>query len=116
VLGLSFAPMIGRALAAGIKAFRLAMLLTIGASACYFGWHMLFERVAPSIAEGDASSLKWNIVLGGLIVLFVAQSIMQTNPNGRFSRWLQPHLQSGLYIDDWFTRVTFRLWPPGQLQ
>jgi hypothetical protein len=46
-------------------------------------------------------------------VLFIAQSILQTNPNGRFANWLQPHLLSGLYIDDWFTRVTFRLWPPG---
>ena len=44
--------------------------------------------------------------------LFIAQSIMQISPNGRFSNWLQPHLDSGLYIDDWFTRVTFRLWPP----
>ena len=29
------------------------------------------------------------------------------------SNWLQPHLLSGLYIEDWVTRVTFRLWPPG---
>ena len=48
-----------------------------------------------------------------LVALFLAQSVMQTRPNGRFSNWLQPHLISGLYIDDWFTRVTFRLWPPG---
>jgi NAD(P)H-quinone oxidoreductase subunit 5 len=45
-------------------------------------------------------------------VLFLAQSIMQTSPNGRFANFIQPHLDSGLYIDDWFTRVTFRLWPP----
>jgi NAD(P)H-quinone oxidoreductase subunit 5 len=51
-------------------------------------------------------------VVGGLVVLFIAQSIMQTRPNGRLANWLQPHLDSGLYIDDWFTRVTFRLWPP----
>jgi hypothetical protein len=50
--------------------------------------------------------------VGGLVFLFIAQSIMQTSPNGRFANWIQPHLDSGLYIDDWFTRVTFRLWPP----
>jgi NAD(P)H-quinone oxidoreductase subunit 5 len=49
----------------------------------------------------------------GLVLLFIAQSILQTSPRGRFSNWLQPHLLSGLYIDDWFTRMTFRLWPPG---
>jgi NAD(P)H-quinone oxidoreductase subunit 5 len=114
VLGLSFAPMIGRALAAGGRAVVLAALFTIGASAAYFGWHAAFELIAPQINAGmEASSTKWIIVVAGLVVLFVAQSLLQTRPNGWFSRWLQPHLVSGLYIDDWFTRVTFRLWPPG---
>jgi NAD(P)H-quinone oxidoreductase subunit 5 len=113
VLGLSFAPMTGRALAAGRRAFKVAAIFTIGATASYFGWHILFEQIAPSIAEGMSGTLKWQIVVGALIVLFIAQSILQTNPNGRFSTWLQPHLLSGLYIDDWFTRLTFRLWPPG---
>ncbi|MGE0404463.1 MAG: hypothetical protein AB7T06_47625, partial [Kofleriaceae bacterium] len=62
---------------------------------------------------GEPTALQWQIVVGGLVLLFIAQSILQTNPNGRFSNWLQPHLSSGLYIDDWFTRWTFRLWPPG---
>ena len=114
VLGLSFAPMVGRAIAAGKRAFLLAALLTMGASASYFGWHVLFEEIAPSIHAGTAASTaKWSIVVAGLVVLFIAQSILQTSPNGRFSNWLQPHLLSGLYIDDLFTRVTFRLWPPG---
>ena len=113
-LGLSFAPMIGRALAAGKQTFKIAAMFTVGASAAYFGWHMLFEQIAPSIDGGFSSSdVKWQIVVGGLVLLFLAQSILQTAPNGRFSNWLQPHLLSGLYIDDWFTRVTFRLWPPG---
>ena len=114
VLGLSFAPMIGRALAAGMRVLLIAAGLTVGASAAYFGWHVVFERLAPGINAGmEASSAQWMIVVTGLGVLFVAQSLLQTRPNGWFSRWLQPHLVSGLYIDDWFTRVTFRLWPPG---
>jgi NAD(P)H-quinone oxidoreductase subunit 5 len=113
VLGLSFAPMIGRALAGGRRAFMIATLFTVGASAAYFGWHVAFEAIAPSIQPETASNTQWSIVVAGLAVLFVAQSLMQTRPNGWFSRWLQPHLLSGLYIDDWFTRVTFRLWPPG---
>ncbi|HEX7662914.1 MAG TPA: NADH-quinone oxidoreductase subunit L [Polyangiaceae bacterium] len=114
VLGLSFAPMMGRAVAAGAHAFGLATLFTVGASASYFGWHVVFERLAPAIhAEPSTSPAQWTIVVGGLVVLFVAQSILQTNPNGRFANFLQPHLLSGVYIDDWFTRLTFRLWPPG---
>jgi NAD(P)H-quinone oxidoreductase subunit 5 len=75
---------------------------------------VLFEAIAPAITDVETtSSTKWSIVVYGLVVLFIAQSILQTRPNGRFANWLQPHLLSGLYIDDLFTRWTFRLWPPG---
>ncbi|HEU0033303.1 MAG TPA: NADH-quinone oxidoreductase subunit L [Kofleriaceae bacterium] len=114
VLGLSFAPMIGRAIAAGPRPFLLASLFAVGASASYFGWHVVFELVAPEIYAGEStSSFKWSVVLYGLVLLFIAQTILQTRPKGRFVSWLEPHLSSGFYIDDWFTRVTFRLWPPG---
>jgi NAD(P)H-quinone oxidoreductase subunit 5 len=114
VLGLSFAPMLGRAIAAGWRAFWLAALLALGASIAFAGWHVLFDLVAPWIdATGATSDLKWSIVVDGLVFLFVAQTLLQASPNGWFANWLHPHLLSGLYIDDWFTRVTFRLWPPG---
>ena len=114
VLGLSFVPMLGRAIEAGLRPLSIALLFTAGASAAYFGWHVVFELLAPQINAGlEASSLKWTIVVVGLVVLFVAQTILQASPNGWFANRLQPHLVSGLYIDDWFTRVTFRLWPPG---
>ena len=115
VLGLSFAPMLGRAIAAGLRPFGIALLFdAFGASVAYFGWHAAFELLAPQIDAGfETSPFKWNIVVAGLVVLFIAQTILQTSPNGWFANRLQPHLVSGLYIDDWFTRVTFRLWPPG---
>ena len=114
VLALSFAPMIGRAIAAGKRAFLIAVLFTFGASASYYGWHVVFELIVFSINAGaPTSTFKWSIVVSGLGALFIAQSILQTSPNGWFAHRLQPHLSSGLYIDHWFTRVTFRLWPPG---
>ncbi|HET9993400.1 MAG TPA: NADH-quinone oxidoreductase subunit L [Kofleriaceae bacterium] len=114
VLALSFAPMIGRALAAGWRVFLLAALLALGAAVAYSVWHVGFDLLAPWVDGTEVTSeLKWSIVVDGLVFLFVAQSILQTSPNGWFANWLQPHLNSGLYIDDWFTRVTFRLWPPG---
>ena len=114
ILALSFAPMIGRAMAAGLRPLVIAALFTLGASAAYFGWHVVFELLAPQINAGmETSTTQWTIVAAGFGVLYLAQSLLQTRPNGWFSNWLQPHLVSGLYIDDWFTRVTFRLWPPG---
>ncbi len=113
---LSFVPMISRGLAAGRRAFALAALFTAGAAAAYFAGHVVFDVLArsitPSIEAEATSSFTWRIVLGALVALFIAQTILQTSPDGRFTRFIQPHLLRGLYMDDWFTRVTFRVWPP----
>jgi NAD(P)H-quinone oxidoreductase subunit 5 len=112
-LGASFVPTIARALASGRRTFALAALFSLGAAASYFVWHSVFETLAPSSTDAGAESpLGWSIVVAGLVVLFVAQTTLHTSPNGRLARTLQPLLHSGLYIDDWFTRMTFRLWPP----
>ena len=113
---LSFVPMIGRGLKAGRRAFKLTALFTLGAAASYFAGHALFEGLAPSIARSvEASptpSNAWSYVVGGLVALFIAQTVLQTSPSGRLARFIQPHLLRGLYMDDWFTRMTFRVWPP----
>jgi NAD(P)H-quinone oxidoreductase subunit 5 len=108
---LSFVPMIGRALAAGRRTFALAARLTVGAAAGYIALHVAFEEAAPALDAGG-HSVQWTVVGAGLVALFLAQTVLQTSPNGRLARLLQPHIRSGLYIDEWFTRMTFRLWPP----
>lgn len=108
---MSFVPMLAKALAAGRRAFALTALFTAGATAAYFAGHVLFEVIAPSL-DGGGSPFLWSVVLVGLVVLFIAQTILQTSPGGTLAGFLQPHLLRGLYIDDWFTRLTFRLWPP----
>lgn len=112
-LVLSFVPMLARAMAGGLRTFGIGLLFTLGATFAYFGGHAIFEGLLPS-AEATAPEfpIRWAIVLGGLVMLFIAQTILQAAPNGFLARFLQPYLHSGLYIDDWFTRVTFRLWPP----
>lgn len=108
---LSFVPMIGRALAAGRRAFAITSLYTLGATASYFALHALFDVMAPAINAEATSWFEWKVVGLGLVGLFLAQTILQINPSGRLSRLVQ-WLHSGLYIDEVFTRMTFRLWPP----
>src|SRR5689334_6759488 len=75
VLGLSFAPMVGRAIAAGFRPFLIATLFAMGASAAYFGWHIGFEGIAPEINAGIVTSLvKLIIVMCGIGVLYVLKS------------------------------------------
>jgi len=115
---LSFVPMIGRALAVGRRALARTALFTAGAAAAYFAGHALADGLAPSLSRspalelGATSAFAWSIVVAGLVVLFLAQTVVQTSPEGRLARLIQPHLLRGLYIDEWFTRMTFRLWPP----
>jgi NAD(P)H-quinone oxidoreductase subunit 5 len=111
-LVLSFVPMLSRALAGGARTFGLAVLFAVGATAAYFIGHAIFEGLLPSAEPSPALTVRWWIVLGGLVVLFLAQTVLQAAPGGLLARFLQPYLHSGLYLDDWFTRVTFRLWPP----
>ncbi|HEY4058748.1 MAG TPA: NADH-quinone oxidoreductase subunit L [Kofleriaceae bacterium] len=113
MLALAFAPMVSRAVAAGVRALILCMVFVVGATTAYFAWHIGFELLSPQLNYGfNPHELQWQVVIGGLIVLFLLQTILQTSPTGWFANRIQPHLVSGLYIDDWVTRVTFRLWPP----
>src|SRR6185295_10813059 len=101
-----------RALAAGPRAFALAAIFTAGATAAYFALHLVFEGIAPAIGAEAESPFKWWVVTAGLVLLFVAQTLLKTSGGGRVARLLRPHLRSGLYLDEWFTRLTFRVWPP----
>lgn len=111
-LVLSFVPMIAKGVSAGPRAFGRALLFTVGATVAYFAGHAIFEGLIPSMEPGPALTFRWWIVLAGLGALFFAQTVMQAAPNGLLARILQPYVHSGLYLDDWFTRLTFRLWPP----
>jgi NAD(P)H-quinone oxidoreductase subunit 5 len=107
---LSFVPMISRALASGWSTFKMAALAMVNATVLYVSLHVVFEHIAPSLDQGG-SPFEWMIVAAGLVLLFVAQTVLQASPTGWLARLL-PHVQNGLYIDEWFTRMTFRLWPP----
>jgi NAD(P)H-quinone oxidoreductase subunit 5 len=44
--------------------------------------------------------------------LFIVKATLKAVPEGRFARTLYPWLFAGLYLDERFTQLTFRLWPP----
>jgi NAD(P)H-quinone oxidoreductase subunit 5 len=114
----------------GILALALAPLLTgplrragvLGALAgagaaflvalAYLGLHLLFSgwlgASRPGVAPGMAL-VGW--VLGCFGLLFVVQGAVRAWPQGWLARRLYPALFAGLYLDELFTRLTFRLWP-----
>lgn len=107
---------------AGIVGLALAPLLAEGSlwtglvagaavSALYFGWHRLFLELVPP-APGPWLGLQLALVTAGFGAGFVAQALLRGQPGGAFSRAVQPALFAGLYLDAWFTRLTFWVWPP----
>ena len=41
----------------------------------------------------------------------MTQAWLKSFPRGRLAAWLYPAAFGGFYLDERFTRLTFRLWP-----
>jgi NAD(P)H-quinone oxidoreductase subunit 5 len=91
----------------------LAMGLAIGFVAVYADWHALMGVLLPNQGH-QASPGPWR--LGGVLAAFTlaygVQARLRAVPDGRLAEWLYPWAFAGFYVDELFTRLTFRLWPP----
>jgi len=105
-------PLAGQ-LVLGRGAWRWGGLLAAFAVAlAYFGLHLLSSRWLGVQAVGAPPSLvvvAW--VLGCFGLLFAVQAAVRAFPQGALARGLYPWLFAGLYLDELFTRLTFRVWP-----
>jgi len=87
-------------------------LRVIGVAALYVGWHWAAARLFAVPAHQESSVIGWTVVALGFGALFAAQSLVQLRPHGHLSQKLHTWLFAGLYLDERFTRLTFRVWPP----
>ena len=111
VLGLSLAPLAVRAMNGSLRSFVGVALRGILVGSLFFTGHAaagyLFGYREPLTLPAG-----WSVFVAGFVVLFVVQMLLECRPRGAFARELQPRLFAGLYLDEYFTRITFRLWPP----
>lgn len=76
----------------------------------WFALHELFGRLVPGSATAPAALL---VVVGtAFTVLFVLQSVLVVAPRSALVRRLHPWIYGGLFLDERFSRRTFRLWAP----
>ena len=78
----------------------------------YVGWHALAGRLFIATAVEPANTMGWVVVGSAFIATFAVKMTLQMAPRGAFAAATYPWLFAGLYLDERFTRVTFRLWPP----
>jgi NAD(P)H-quinone oxidoreductase subunit 5 len=81
-----------------------------GVALLYVASHAAASRlVAAPVAAPNA--LGWALVGSGFVALFAVKTALDARPDGPFARALYPWLFAGLYLDERFTRLTFRVWP-----
>jgi len=110
VVSLSMVPLLTR------ETVGIVSTVAIAARVCvvvllYVVWH----AVAASLMHYEvaaSNALSWMLVGLGFAGLFAVNATLRMRPAGRLARALHPWLFAGLYLDERFTRLTFRVWPP----
>ncbi len=82
-----------------------------GVVVLYIGWHAIATQLLPAHTR-TSNGYGWALVGVGYLGLFAVKTCLQLYPNGRFARACHSWLFSGFYLDERFTRLTFRIWPP----
>ncbi len=87
------------------------MLGAFGVALVYFGLHQVFGLLVDTPNAGNTAGFNLFWVLACFVLLFVMQCLIKARPRGAVARRLYPWFYAGLYLDEWFTRMTFRIWP-----
>lgn len=75
----------------------------------------LASRVADASLLGAFALIGAQVGSLELTLLFALQVVLQTRPESALAHALYPQLFAGFYLDEAFTRLTFRIWPPKRL-
>lgn len=111
VLGLSLVPLLVFGSRPNARGAAGVAMRVIGVVVLFYGWHTVAEHIVP-VRVGGSSVIGWVLTGVGFVGLCITKSVLQLRPHGTFARALHPWLFSGLYVDEVFTRLTFRVWPP----
>ncbi|MBK7424241.1 MAG: NADH-quinone oxidoreductase subunit L [Propionivibrio sp.] len=110
ILALALAPLLaGPLLRAGGTWIIAGVAGAFAVTLAYFGLHLLFKQWLGAPAAANIGLVAW--VIGCFVVLFIVQGAVRARPQGTLARKLYPWLFAGLYLDEVFTRLTFRVWP-----
>jgi NAD(P)H-quinone oxidoreductase subunit 5 len=86
-----------------------AVLQVLALTQLYLIWHLLFAGLAPLPAHPAPPLVAYVVLCFG--VLYGSQVWLRCYPDGRFARALYPWAYCGFYLDETFTRFTFKIWP-----
>ncbi len=89
--------------------WRGLLAVVVGAQ-LYLGWHwMLTERAGVAALPPSSALAAWALLV--FVALYTAQACVLLRRRDAPATRLYDWIYAGLYIDERFTRLTFRLWP-----
>ncbi len=109
VVSVGLAPLLWNARSTSRRNRIIAILSVIIIFQIYMVWHLLFSSFVPA----NQVDSYW---LASLVILFftglyVMQAWLCAYPHGKVSSIFYPWAYAGFYLDERFTRFTFRIWP-----
>ena len=111
IVALAMVAQIGAPSHTGTRRFSAAAVAGAGAvPVLYFGFHEIFGRLVPHAT--NAPTVLLVIVAAGFALLYVVQVMSTFDPAGRVMATLYPWIYGGLFLDETFTRIAFRIWEP----
>lgn len=79
---------------------------------CYLLWHLAASQVlGTSPVRSDLQQYLSVLAVLLFVSLYALQALIIAQPEGALARRLYPLAFAGFYLDEHFTRLTFRLWP-----
>lgn len=110
IVALALTPLLGRP--AGTRSRISRDLVTpVAVAMIYFGLHGALHSGLAIAPDRTASPVLAAVAFGLFVVLFCATSWLLRNPQHSLARRMHAHFYGGLFLDEWFTRWTLRIWP-----
>ena len=75
----------------------------------YVLWHLGFSKLIPAVPIASVALMVWVGVC--FAILYLLQIWLLAYPCGTLATRLYPWAYGGFYLDERFTRLTFRVWP-----
>jgi NAD(P)H-quinone oxidoreductase subunit 5 len=116
ILALALAPLFVGGVGGNAGAALRRAGVAVGLAATYAAGHAAFGLVAPAVPGAPLhDALRLGFVAVAFLALYAAQAVIAARPTGGFARAIYPACFAGFYLDELFTRLTFRIWPPRAL-
>ncbi len=109
IVALGLSPLLWGATDSWGRSFISGLLRVLALTQLYLLWHWGFAAVIPPVAAPSLALTLW--VSACFAALYGLQVWLLAHPQGAISQKLYPWAYAGFYLDEYFTRLTFRIWP-----